>query len=199
MALGYAVAHTSPIEGGDGDLPRPDRLRVPPPQATDHAQIVGAAAGHRDIAVPARGHEALGEVARRFVDPSAAHGDRAPRIERLTLDRPLVPPTRLVQRQIEPPQSFVVAPQPRLRAPVQQREARRIRQLAPVLRTEELDDLGVVSGRGELSGPLDYQCRRVHRVCPLPSMTRSEEHTSELQSQSNLVCRLLLEKKKKAN
>src|SRR2546427_11974561 len=29
---------------------------------------------------------------------------------------------------------------------------------------------------------------------PLP---RSEEHTSELQSQSNLVCRLLLEKKKK--
>src|SRR5256886_3479830 len=37
--------------------------------------------------------------------------------------------------------------------------------------------------------------------CPhpgfLPSIiTRSEEHTSELQSQSNLVCRLLLEKKK---
>src|SRR2546430_3853612 len=30
------------------------------------------------------------------------------------------------------------------------------------------------------------------QVCP----TRSEEHTSELQSQSNLVCRLLLEKKK---
>src|SRR2546430_9855598 len=28
------------------------------------------------------------------------------------------------------------------------------------------------------------------------SGTRSEEHTSELQSQSNLVCRLLLEKKK---
>src|SRR2546430_10249639 len=27
---------------------------------------------------------------------------------------------------------------------------------------------------------------------------RSEEHTSELQSQSNLVCRLLLEKKKRA-
>src|SRR2546427_1389151 len=29
------------------------------------------------------------------------------------------------------------------------------------------------------------------------SVRRSEEHTSELQSQSNLVCRLLLEKKKK--
>src|SRR2546430_9170909 len=29
------------------------------------------------------------------------------------------------------------------------------------------------------------------------AQTRSEEHTSELQSQSNLVCRLLLEKKKR--
>src|SRR2546430_16729546 len=29
------------------------------------------------------------------------------------------------------------------------------------------------------------------------NVDRSEEHTSELQSQSNLVCRLLLEKKKK--
>src|SRR3989475_4801637 len=36
--------------------------------------------------------------------------------------------------------------------------------------------------------------REAHRL-GLPS--RSEEHTSELQSQSNLVCRLLLEKKKK--
>src|SRR2546427_6313729 len=35
--------------------------------------------------------------------------------------------------------------------------------------------------------------RRTSRCC----RTRSEEHTSELQSQSNLVCRLLLEKKKK--
>src|SRR5205085_11341383 len=31
----------------------------------------------------------------------------------------------------------------------------------------------------------------------ISSSARSEEHTSELQSQSNLVCRLLLEKKKK--
>src|SRR5688572_31412775 len=34
-------------------------------------------------------------------------------------------------------------------------------------------------------------------VRPVPPRRRSEEHTSELQSQSNLVCRLLLEKKKK--
>src|SRR2546430_4633256 len=41
---------------------------------------------------------------------------------------------------------------------------------------------------------------RTRAVCRAPSPTpppRSEEHTSELQSQSNLVCRLLLEKKKK--
>src|SRR2546427_1159979 len=31
---------------------------------------------------------------------------------------------------------------------------------------------------------------------PVAFLGRSEEHTSELQSQSNLVCRLLLEKKK---
>src|SRR5688572_7455513 len=33
-------------------------------------------------------------------------------------------------------------------------------------------------------------------IGPISFLTRSEEHTSELQSQSNLVCRLLLEKKK---
>src|SRR2546430_8397895 len=40
-----------------------------------------------------------------------------------------------------------------------------------------------------LHGGADHLCR----LSPL----RSEEHTSELQSQSNLVCRLLLEKKNK--
>src|SRR5688572_31000674 len=39
----------------------------------------------------------------------------------------------------------------------------------------------------------DRAARRLSR----PRAPRSEEHTSELQSQSNLVCRLLLEKKKK--
>src|SRR2546430_14063978 len=34
------------------------------------------------------------------------------------------------------------------------------------------------------------------RIQPYTESPRSEEHTSELQSQSNLVCRLLLEKKK---
>src|SRR5688572_32478004 len=38
-----------------------------------------------------------------------------------------------------------------------------------------------------------------HRSGADRKSTRSEEHTSELQSQSNLVCRLLLEKKKSHN
>src|SRR2546427_8531895 len=42
----------------------------------------------------------------------------------------------------------------------------------------------------------DDQIRLLHHR---DRQTRSEEHTSELQSQSNLVCRLLLEKKKKNN
>src|SRR2546430_4722365 len=42
--------------------------------------------------------------------------------------------------------------------------------------------------------------RRNHRQRPGEhAASRSEEHTSELQSQSNLVCRLLLEKKKKTH
>src|SRR2546427_5828285 len=46
--------------------------------------------------------------------------------------------------------------------------------------------------RGILVSP----ARRARRGSPTRRY-RSEEHTSELQSQSNLVCRLLLEKKKK--
>src|SRR5688572_32340651 len=38
--------------------------------------------------------------------------------------------------------------------------------------------------------------RAAHGTLPELEAKRSEEHTSELQSQSNLVCRLLLEKKK---
>src|SRR2546427_13073955 len=43
--------------------------------------------------------------------------------------------------------------------------------------------------------PGDPRLLRAHDL--VPAQPRSEEHTSELQSQSNLVCRLLLEKKKK--
>src|SRR2546427_13215607 len=49
-----------------------------------------------------------------------------------------------------------------------------------------------VERRGGRPGSAAHECLEDHRT----SRTRSEEHTSELQSQSNLVCRLLLEKKK---
>src|SRR5256885_12136908 len=50
-------------------------------------------------------------------------------------------------------------------------------------RFDERDELAV----GRNLGARDFSRRQVHR---------SEEHTSELQSPCNLVCRLLLEKKK---
>src|SRR2546425_4654260 len=52
----------------------------------------------------------------------------------------------------------------------------------------------------EESGRLGFLSRgRVITVGPRPEVRRSEEHTSELQSLAYLVCRLLLEKKKKKN
>src|SRR5947207_11759898 len=46
---------------------------------------------------------------------------------------------------------------------------------------------------------LYVQLQRVFFFLAPPKLHRSEEHTSELQSHSDLVCRLLLEKKKKIN
>src|SRR5260370_32735026 len=46
--------------------------------------------------------------------------------------------------------------------------------------------------RGEIAG--SHKLRGVHML--REGLARSEEHTSELQSHLNLVCRLLLEKKK---
>src|SRR2546430_3501306 len=48
---------------------------------------------------------------------------------------------------------------------------------------------------GETGGILDTILQRLSAYIE-KNVKRSEEHTSELQSQSNLVCRLLLEKKK---
>src|SRR5688572_31841945 len=53
-----------------------------------------------------------------------------------------------------------------------------------------------VANRSFFETPLPYSINVFREVS---GEIRSEEHTSELQSQSNLVCRLLLEKKKKKN
>src|SRR5438132_9946012 len=47
----------------------------------------------------------------------------------------------------------------------------------------------------EKRGAIDFETRET--VLEFRNRLRSEEHTSELQSHSDLVCRLLLEKKKK--
>src|SRR2546427_7350008 len=78
-----------------------------------------------------------------------------------------------------------------------------------LFRSRQVPELGPLvevryAGRGDLEHHLRQ--RVVHpdladppgeRLQPNSLSQRSEEHTSELQSQSNLVCRLLLEKKKK--
>src|SRR5688572_32296875 len=46
------------------------------------------------------------------------------------------------------------------------------------------------------TGTTERSMRNLHYPLGGAGRMRSEEHTSELQSQSNLVCRLLLEKKK---
>src|SRR6266853_6385069 len=61
--------------------------------------------------------------------------------------------------------------------------------------TLSLHDALPISSRPRTALP-SCSSRNPRRYRPLDG-TRSEEHTSELQSQSNLVCRLLLEKKKK--
>src|SRR5436309_14800591 len=57
----------------------------------------------------------------------------------------------------------------------------------PVDTLAERDHVSIVTYAGE--------CHLT--LTPTPGRQRSEEHTSELQSRENLVCRLLLEKKKK--
>src|SRR2546427_5657893 len=61
--------------------------------------------------------------------------------------------------------------------------------------TPNWDRFLVPKSSGALGRVLDvYYWQRV--AIDIQVVRRSEEHTSELQSQSNLVCRLLLEKKK---
>src|SRR6266478_8962733 len=60
--------------------------------------------------------------------------------------------------------------------------------------TTEIYTLSLHDALPNLGQNCGHCCYHTSRSIRTP---RSEEHTSELQSQSNLVCRLLLEKKKK--
>src|SRR2546422_8161017 len=76
---------------------------------------------------------------------------------------------------------------------------------SPRLVRREIDDLhaGLLEraahGRRQGREPGDHELARRFVRGPRPAVGRSEEHTSELQSRLHLVCRLLLEKKKKKN
>src|SRR5438270_2190330 len=58
------------------------------------------------------------------------------------------------------------------------------------------NELNAVFVRGDAVGEVMFVGRGAGGAPTASAVVRSEEHTSELQSQSNLVCRLLLEKKK---
>src|SRR5205085_10384709 len=83
---------------------------------------------------------------------------------------------------------------------------RRSSDLNPDARLVQTEDLGFCHATLPLAAQAEFENHRrwatwdllAGRVGPEHPL-RSEEHTSELQSQSNLVCRLLLEKKKKYN
>src|SRR5438270_10386835 len=74
---------------------------------------------------------------------------------------------------------------------------------AAVCVDRRLEDHDAVDARNlrhaRIHGINVHQSSRMAQVARVDGVVilRSEEHTSELQSQSNLVCRLLLEKKKK--
>src|SRR5688572_32249593 len=67
-----------------------------------------------------------------------------------------------------------------------------------VERFEVYDEIGPTGPTGRITQAYWFPDREGYLAMQkLSDPARSEEHTSELQSQSNLVCRLLLEKKKK--
>src|SRR2546430_5288415 len=71
---------------------------------------------------------------------------------------------------------------------VRLRRHRRARRYTLRIHPSDREAILTIPPRGTISDARDFAQRHGGR---------SEEHTSELQSQSNLVCRLLLEKKKK--
>src|SRR5205085_4652494 len=98
-----------------------------------------------------------------------------------------------------PPQSTLLPYTTLFRSRLRSLRSKLCRCTAPRIRWQE-----PLEQRCSLDAPIlwysrrQVRCRvrRCRRERPHQEDRRSEEHTSELQSQSNLVCRLLLEKKK---
>src|SRR3712207_8705532 len=80
--------------------------------------------------------------------------------------------------------------------------SRQLADVALVVAPEALQRLAVGDALHALDGQrvrADGVVVELQQVVQLGDQLRSEEHTSELQSRQYLVCRLLLEKKKKTN
>src|SRR5258708_23664370 len=94
-----------------------------------------------------------------------------------------------------PPRSTLFPYTTLFRSPLKQISRSTVRRLVPVWSASLANEFG------EQGQPLVYNgvlyTANVKRVVAID--VRSEEHTSELQSPDHLVCRLLLEKKKKAH
>src|SRR3712207_7452499 len=71
--------------------------------------------------------------------------------------------------------------------------------VGPVQRRGQAVVVGVPEQRLDVGPLLRVERHHADRRCGCAVPARSEEHTSELQSRQYLVCRLLLEKKKKEN
>src|SRR5438046_6968665 len=87
---------------------------------------------------------------------------------------------------IDPNLGIVIVPDPRLQKIA---EISRSKKITPTA-IEFVDIAGLVKGASAGEGLGNQFLHHIREV------ERSEEHTSELQSLTNLVCRLLLEKKK---
>jgi len=87
-AIGDARLHAGAMVGSGGDLPRGDGFGVAATEMADDAQIVRGAAGRGVIAVAARGHQGLVQKSAASVRVAAEEGDRAPRVDALTVSTP---------------------------------------------------------------------------------------------------------------
>src|SRR2546427_7548135 len=97
---------------------------------------------------------------------------------------------------VQPPEPPKTEPQPQEQDPQPQPDTP---VLMPQVATVVAADPTQVKFAVPVEGPVVFAPAKFAQApppAPPKPATRSEEHTSELQSQSNLVCRLLLEKKK---
>src|SRR2546430_5559418 len=90
-----------------------------------------------------------------------------------------------------PPRSTLFPYTTLFRSDHDRRRADRLEHAADLRRRAHVHALADLRARSDQGMRVDHRL-----ACPGRIVRRSEEHTSELQSQSNLVCRLLLEKKK---